>query len=76
MKIDELMLDEVAVLSSWIKDLKIDRDGDVLMSLLSGRAYVISAVGKEIYQAWTAAGSKGKFWHSDIKGNYSVRRVQ
>jgi hypothetical protein len=76
MRLSELQIDEVAVLSSWIADLEIDRDGDVLMTLNNGRAYVVQRAGDDVYRAWTGASSKGKFWHSDIKGNYSVRRVQ
>ncbi len=76
MRLFELNLDEEAVLSSWIEDLAIDKDGDVLMSLHSGRSYVIQNLGKDTYQTWISAGSKGKFWHSNIKNNYQVRRVK
>jgi len=80
MKINEIerMLDEEAVFSSWIDDLSLTKDGsgDVLMTLHSGRRYVVSGVGKPLYLEWVSALSKGKFWHSDIKNYHNTYRVQ
>jgi hypothetical protein len=67
-------LDEVAVLSSWIDELDYE-DGDVIMTLLSGREYIIQDVDEDTFDEWIDANSKGKFWWSDITGLYRVRRV-
>lgn len=80
MKIFEIeqMLDEEAVFSSWIDDLSLtdDQSGDVLMTLHSGRKYVISDVGEDLYNEWIDAMSKGKFWHTNIRDYYTVYRVR
>jgi len=74
MKIDELQLDEVGVMSSWIADL--DRDHNVtFMTLNNGRRYRILGLPEGIFRQWLQAPSKGKFWHSDIRGNYRVSRI-
>lgn len=60
------------VFSSWIEDLTYDYENkSVIMTLLNGRQYTIEDVPEEIYQEWLSAYSKGKFWHSDIKGIYT-----
>jgi uncharacterized protein YlzI (FlbEa/FlbD family) len=67
-------LNEVAVVSSWIEDLEYD-DGDTYMTLNSGRVYVIKDTLPDVFEDWLEAPSKGKFWHSDIKDMYDVRRA-
>ncbi len=63
---------EEFVQSSWIADLTYDEDmGSVIMTTLGGGSYEIPDVPKEEYDAWIAAGSKGKHWWSDIKGIYT-----
>lgn len=69
-----MRLFEVAVLSSWIDDLDYD-DGDVIMTLLSGREYIIHDVDEDTFDEWVDANSKGKFWWSDITGLHRVRRI-
>ena len=77
MKISEIsqQLDEVGVFSSWISDLSLAGNGDVIMSLLSGRRYVVSGIGEDLFTQWVNAPSKGVFWHSNIKNIYSVTRA-
>lgn len=74
MKLSEIQLDEVGVLSSWIQDLTY-KNGDVIMTLLNGRSYRILSVPETIFNWWVKAPSKGKFWHSKIRGNYRVSRL-
>lgn len=70
------MLFEEMVMSSWISDLTYDEDLEaIIMTLLSGRQYEIAGVDEDVYHAWIGAGSKGKFWHTDIKGNYFTTRI-
>lgn len=66
-------LDEESVFSSWIDELDYD-DGNVIMTLLSGRAYQIRDVPYDVFEEWLQASSKGKFFHSDIKGLYDITR--
>lgn len=72
----DMYLCEEYVSSSWIFDLTYSKEhGGVIMTLLSGRQYLINGVDEDTYQQWIAAASKGKFWHSDIVGNYAVDRI-
>ena len=73
--VEEAMLDEQPVLSSWIADITLANDGSVTITLGNDRRYSVKAVGDQIYQAWIAAPSKGKFWHQQIKNNHAVVRL-
>ncbi len=80
MRINEIerMLDEEAVFSSWIDDLSLAKDGsgDVVMTLHSGRRYVVTDVGKPLFLEWIDAMSKGKFWHSNIRDYHTTYRIR
>jgi len=71
-------LNEESVLSSWIEDLAYspaadnDQEGDVEMTLGNGRVYTVHSVPYGEFQDWLASGSKGGFWHSNIRGTYMV----
>lgn len=69
------LLDEESVFSSWIDDLTLDRNGDVIMTLLSGRRYRVSDVGEDMYGDWIGSMSKGKYWHNYIKNNFATYRI-
>lgn len=73
--VDEAMLDEQPVLSSWIADITLANDGSVTITLGNNRRYSVKSVGDQLYQAWIAAPSKGKFWHQQIKNNHAVVRL-
>jgi hypothetical protein len=74
--IDQKILNEVAVNSSWIEDIEIEQDGsDVIMTLLSGRMYRLFNVPNDLYEMWTEADSPGKFWHDFIAGRYNTTRI-
>jgi len=45
------------------------------MALNTGRRYRVAGVGPAVYRQWVAAQSKGRFWHDQIRGNYSVERL-
>lgn len=84
MKIHEIVITEaykniyeVAVDSSWIEDIDLDQDddGNVIMTLLSGRMYKLFGVPQELYDEWLDAESKGKFWHEYMAGQYNTTRI-
>lgn len=74
MRLNEIQLDELSVFSSWIADLDY-REGAVLMKLNNGRTYSITGVPEGMYRQWVRSPSKGKYWHSDIRGNYRATRI-
>jgi len=67
-------IEEVEVMSSWIADLTYE-DNSVMMTLNNGRQYRIHNVLPNTFKRWLKAPSKGKFWHSDIRDMFDVRRV-
>lgn len=77
MRLRELTVTEQPVMSSWISDLTQVRgaSGDVVMALGNGRRYRVRGVGDQLYRAWIAAGSKGQFWHQQIKNNHVTVRL-
>lgn len=77
MKIEEIMITEKPVISSWIADLTLTRgrSGNVTMTLGNGRKYSVKKVGTERYYQWINASSKGMFWHQYIKKNHDVVRL-
>lgn len=77
MRLRELTIREDPVLSSWIANITLvkNRSGDVTMRLKNGNTYSVKRVGPELYQAWLTSGSKGQFWHNQIKNNYDVVRL-
>jgi hypothetical protein len=76
MRLFELQLEEEPVLSSWISDITLQRNGrDATMSLGNGRRYSVLGLGPQLYAAWIAAPSKGKFWHAQVKQKFQVKRI-
>lgn len=71
--VNEAILDEIAVLSSWITNMSV-RDNNIIITLRSGRQYRVYGAGR-LFKEWNRAPSKGKFWHARIKGKFMVRRV-
>ena len=70
------ILNEVAVQSSWIDDVTLDDNGeDVIMTLLSGRQYMLYGVPEELFDEWTIAPSPGKFWWEYMAGQYNTTRI-
>lgn len=77
MRLRELTIREDPVMSSWIANITLTkgRSGDVTMALKNGNRYSIKKVGPQLFQAWKASGSKGQFWHNQIKNNFVVMRL-
>lgn len=74
--ISENVIQEQPVLSSWIADITLQRnERDVTMTLGNGKKYKVASVGRPVYTAWVNSGSKGKFWHSNIKRRHNVLRL-
>lgn len=70
------IITEAPVMSSWIADLTLMRNGrDVTMALGDGKRYRVNGVGAAVYQQWMQAQSKGSFWHDQIKNRYRVTRL-
>lgn len=75
MRLRQIILEE-PVISSWISDLTLQNNRtDVTMALGNGRRYRVRSVGPQLYSAWVAASSKGRFWHDRIRGVYTVERL-
>lgn len=74
MRINEILLMDEEVYSSWIQDLTFVQGG-VQMTLLSGRQYMIHGVDEDDHAAWVVSISPGGFWHTNIRGSYSVDRI-
>lgn len=76
MRLDEIEpIAEVGVISSWIQDLDYAGPNVVIMTLNSGRRYRVLGVSEGVFRQWINAPSKGKYWHSNIRGNYRVSRI-
>lgn len=71
------ILNEKAVVSSWISDLTYNRPNKVLtMRLSTGRTYYIPGVTRRTFDNWARSGSKGRFFHNFIKGRYGPKRIR
>ncbi len=76
MRILEILL-EKPVLSTWISDLTHNRPNKVLtMRLSNGKLYSIPGISRTMFERWSRAPSKGRFWHSHIKGVYRATRIK
>lgn len=64
------------VSSSNIAAVEYDRDNQVLrVGFRSGGVYEYEGVGDQIYQAFLAAPSKGRFFYQFVRDQYATRRV-
>ena len=63
------------VQSSTISE--INYDGKLLtVSFTNGREYVYEDVPADIYEAFTQADSKGKYFHENINYRYNYSRIK
>ena len=63
------------VQSSTISE--INHDGKLLtVTFVNGREYVYEGVPMNIYEDFTKAESKGKYFHENINGRYNFSRVK
>lgn len=75
MQIYDILL-EKKVMSSWIYDITYQRKTKTLfMTLGNGRRYAIYDFSRRDFERWYRASSKGKFWHTFVKGFYEVERI-
>ena len=73
----EQILSEKKVQSTWITDLTYSRPRRVLtMTLSNGRSFTIPAISRTMFERWVNSPSKGKFYHSNIRGKYEVNRIK
>lgn len=76
--IQESILNEEMVFSSWIEDLSYEQDdsnsgeGDVILTLRNGRSYTVYNVDYGLYEDWLNSASKGQFFHRYIKNGYMI----
>ena len=76
MKIAEL-LNEKRVDSAWITDIIYNRPNRIItMRLSNGNAYSIVGPSRRMFERWVNSPSKGSFFHSNIKKNYNITRIQ
>lgn len=69
------ILTEKTVQSTWITDLSYNRPNKILTMVLSnGRRFIIRGISRSVFDKWTAAESKGRFFHTSIKNNYTIIR--
>lgn len=62
--------------SSNIARVDYDRDKQVLrVGFRSGGVYEYDAVGEQLYQAFLASPSKGRFFYDFVRDQYATRRV-
>lgn len=76
MRLFELLM-EKKVESTWISDIIHNRPNKVLtMKLSNGKVFTIPGINRGMFEKWSRATSKGKFWHQFIKGNYRATRIK
>jgi hypothetical protein len=72
----EEFLTEVAVLSSWIKEIKYNRKKRQLLLILgNNNRYTIDGISRTIFDKWKTSPSKGKYFHQIIAGKYKANRI-
>lgn len=77
MKINEIIIKEVPVISSWIANITRVKgpSRNITMTLGNGKKYSVKNVDNRVYRNWIRAPSKGQFWHQNIKNNYDIERI-
>ena len=71
-----MTVEMIPVESSNIRGIGYDADNEVLyITFHSGGQYYYAGVSREIHEAFMEAPSKGKFFHSRIKGAYPFEKV-
>lgn len=76
MKIKELLY-EKPVQSSWITDLIYNRPNKILtMRLSNGKTYSVFGISRRIFEKWTQAASKGRYFQNNIRNIYQVKRIK
>jgi len=76
MNLSELELDEDPVASSWISDITLRNNRrDIVMTIANGKKYLVKNPGMRMFRAWIQSGSKGQFWHQNIKNKFLVTRL-
>ena len=70
---------EKQVESSWLYDISYSRKKKTIRMVIRKptqiSSYDILNVSRHVFDKWHRANSKGKFFHSFIKGFYDIKRV-
>ena len=75
MKASEL-LNEKPVQSTWITDITHNRPNrTVTMRLSDGKSYSIPGIDRKGFEDWTNYSSKGEYFHTFVKPNYEITRI-
>jgi hypothetical protein len=74
MRLSEIQLDELGVLSSWIADLRYENNA-VIMVLDDKHQYRIGGVPEGMFRQWVMSHSKGKYWHDNIRDHYRMSKI-
>jgi hypothetical protein len=76
MRITEILL-EKPVESSWIVNISHNRPNKVItLRLNNGTAYSIPGITRTTFEQWTKAPSKGRFFHSRIRGKHPINKIR
>jgi len=76
MRIAEFLI-EKPVESAWISNLTHNRPNKVLtMRLSNGKYFTIPGITRTMFEKWTNAQSKGRFFHQFIKNRYNISRIK
>ncbi len=69
-------MDWISVESSNLSRVRHDENSNTLeIEFIGGNVYQYFDVPKNVFNELLAAGSKGKFFHSQIKGHFRYARV-
>ena len=69
-------LNEKHVESTWITNLTYNRPNKVLtMKVTGGKTYTIHNISRSTFEKWFNSDSKGQFFHTYIKGKYTINEV-
>jgi hypothetical protein len=70
------LLNEKAVKSAWIVDIRHTRSSNTItMSLSDGKQYSILGITRKIFEEWTNSVSKGQYFHEYIKPYHQITRI-
>jgi hypothetical protein len=62
--------------SSAVQDFDYDPERrELTVTFVTGRVYCYGKVPEEIYDAFVASGSKGRFFNKYIRGSYPYREL-
>jgi len=68
-------LTETPVSGTWIKDLT-STGQHATMSLKNGKVYQILNIDPDEFERWMASPSKGNYFNTEVRNEYTVNRIR